>query len=157
MTTRTTESPNHCAYCGHTLGDQTTSERFGERCCSEAHAEEFVAGVRTARLGAAARSETGRDPGAVNHAGACGLPPREQRTWGDYVKRGACWAAPLLFILALPLIWSGGWAATGGSLLSVLALLACPLGMYFMMRGMMNIQRHDSPTDPKQPEGNRRA
>jgi hypothetical protein len=47
-------------------------------------------------------------------------------------------------ILAIPLIWSGGWAATGGSLLSVLALLACPLGMYFMMRGMTNMHRRDA-------------
>ena len=33
--------------------------------------------------------------------------------------------------------------ATGGSLLSVLALLACPVGMYFMMRGMVSTQHQD--------------
>jgi hypothetical protein len=157
MTTRTTESPNHCAYCGHTLGDAATSERFGERFCSEAHAEEFVAGVRTARVEAAARSETAGDPSSVSHARGCGVRSGEQRTWGDYVKRGACWGAPLLFILAVPLIWSGGWAATGGSLLSVLALLACPLGMYFMMRGMSTMQRHGGSTETKSVEDDRRA
>jgi uncharacterized membrane protein len=71
------------------------------------------------------------------------MPPAAQRTWSDYLKRGACWSAPLLLFLAIPLIWTGGWAAAGGSLLSVLALLACPLGMYFMMRGMMNMQHRD--------------
>ncbi len=49
----------------------------------------------------------------------------------------------MLLLVALPLIWSGGWAAAGGSLLSVLAVLACPVGMYFMMRGMMRMQHQD--------------
>ncbi len=66
----------------------------------------------------------------------CG-PPGGRRTWGDVLRRGACWGAPLLLLLALPLFWSGSAApVAGGSLLSVLALLACPLGMYFMMRMM---------------------
>src|SRR5687768_1977905 len=143
MTMRTTESPNHCAYCGHTLGEEAISERFGERFCSEAHAEEFVAGVRTARVEAAARSETAGAPSRPGREAMCGPRPSGQRTWANYLKRGACWGAPLLFVLAIPLIWSGGWAATGGSVLSVLALLACPLGMYFMMRGMSTMQRRE--------------
>jgi len=58
----------------------------------------------------------------------------------DYLKQGACWGAPLLLLLAIPLFWSGSaTAATGGSILSVLALLACPLGMFFMMRAMGNM------------------
>jgi hypothetical protein len=66
------------------------------------------------------------------------------------VKRAACWGAPLLMLLAIPLVWSGGWAAAGGSLLSVLALLACPLGMYFMMRAMTNMPRpRDETIRPK--------
>ena len=155
MTTRT-ESPNHCAYCGHALGGEVVSERFGERFCSETHAEEFAAGVRSARMQAAARSETPHHRPGSGPA-MCGLQSGEPRTWKDYLKRAACWGAPLLAIVALPLIWSGGWAATGGSVLSLLALLACPLGMYFMMRGMINMQRHDLPTDAKQTEENRRA
>lgn len=75
MTMRTIESPNHVAHCGHTIGDEAPSERFGERFCSEAHAEEFVAGVRTARVEAAARSETAAIPSAGSHAGFCGLRP----------------------------------------------------------------------------------
>jgi multisubunit Na+/H+ antiporter MnhG subunit len=67
------------------------------------------------------------------------------------VKRNACWGAPLLVLLAIPLFWTGGWAATGGSLLSVLALLACPLAMYFMMRAMTNMQRpSNEPAAPKE-------
>jgi hypothetical protein len=53
------------------------------------------------------------------------------------------------------LIWSGGWAATGGSLLSLLALLACPLGMYFMMRAMSTMQRHEGSTETKRIEEDR--
>ena len=39
----------YCAHCGHAVGaDAPTIQRFGERFCSEAHAEEFTAGVRAA-------------------------------------------------------------------------------------------------------------
>jgi hypothetical protein len=157
MTMTTTKSPNHCGYCGHTLGAEATSERFGERFCSEQHAEEFAAGVRSARMEAAARSETAPRDRARSHEAVCGRGTGAPLTSKHYFKRAACWGAPILALLAIPLIWSGGWAAAGGSVLSVLALVACPLGMCFMMRGMMNMQRHDSPTDPKQPERNRRA
>ena len=157
MTTRTSASPTHCAYCGHALGDQATSERFGERFCCETHAEEFAAGVRSARMAAAARTEPVPTHRAGSNATVCDLRTGASRTWKDHLKRAACWGAPLLAIVAVPLIWSGGWAATGGSVLSVLALLACPLGMYFMMRGMMNMQRRDMPTDPKPTEDNRGA
>src|SRR5439155_25390955 len=106
--------------------------RFGEQFCSEVHAEEFAAGVRNARMHAAARTDTG--------ATSCALPSAGPRSWKDYLKRGACLGAPLLLLLAIPLLWSGSaTAATGGSILSVLALLACPLGMYFMMRAMGNM------------------
>lgn len=124
----------HCAYCGQRIDAAPTIERFGEWFCSDAHAEQFVEGVRAARIEVAARRDT---------TDACGsLPPAGQRTWKDYVKRNACWGAPLLLLLAIPLFWSGGaLAAAGGSLLSLLAVLACPLGMYFMMRAMMPAHR----------------
>lgn len=139
MNTRTTGTGRHCAYCGHLVTDQTAAiERFGEQFCTESHAEEFVAGVRAARTQAAARAETPTT--------ACALAPAGQRTWKDYLKRGACWGAPLLLLLAIPLFWSGNAvAATAGSILSVLALLACPLGMYFMMRAMGNMDHGREP------------
>jgi len=133
MNEKATVTGRHCAHCGHAVTDDTPPiERFGEQFCSEAHAEEFVAGVRTARIQAAARAETS--------ASGCASSPAGQRTWRNYLKQGACWGAPLLLLLAIPLFWSGSaTAATGGSILSVLALLACPLGMFFMMRAMGNM------------------
>ena len=147
METQLPETRSHCGYCGHRLADGTAApERFGERFCSEAHAEEFVVGARTARMQAVARRES-------QEVGACALPPAGQRSWNAYLKRGLCWGAPLLLLLALPLIWSGGWASAGGSLLSVLALLACPLGMYFMMRAMTGMQRPDRRKEPERGKG----
>jgi len=127
---RMSELGQHCGYCGRTVSQDTPAiERFGERFCSENHAEEFTGSVRAARIQAATQKQN-------VHAG-CELPPAAKRTWKDYLKRGACWGAPLLLLLAVPLFWTGSAAAaTGGSILSILAFLACPLGMYFMMRGM---------------------
>jgi hypothetical protein len=124
------ETGHHCAYCGLAVNDDMPpTERFGERFCSEAHAEDFASGARAARMRVAAQS--GSAPAS------CAMAAAGQRTWKDYLKRGACWGAPLLLLLAIPLFWSGSAAAaTGGSILSALALLACPLGMYFMMRAM---------------------
>ncbi len=137
MTTRSIETATHCAYCGHPIpGDSDVLERF----CSEAHADQFVAGVRAARMETAARAEAlaSKKP---DHSGACALPPAGQRSWRDYLKQGACWGAPLLLLIAIPLFWSGGWGAAGGTLLTAIAFLACPLGMYFMMRAMMNMNQ----------------
>lgn len=127
---KATETGRHCAYCGLAVNDDMPPiDRFGERFCSEMHAEEFAAGVRAARMRAAAQS--------ASAPASCVMPAAGPRTWKDYLKRGACWGAPLLLLLAIPLFWSGSAAAaTGGSILSVLALLACPLGMFFMMRAM---------------------
>ena len=138
---RPVETGRHCAYCGHSIENAgPVIERFGERLCSEAHAEEFTVGVRAARIETAARAGSAAPK-------ACALPPAGQRTWKDSLKRSACWGAPLLLLLAIPLFWSGGAVATsGGSLLSVLALLACPLGMYFMMRAMGRMS-HGQPDD----------
>ncbi len=141
MTTKALDTQKHCAYCGRPIPDEASAP---ERFCSEAHAEEFVEGVRAARLKAAARAEPAPAQTRESPTVSCAMPPVGQRTWGDYLKRAACWGAPLLMLLAIPLIWSGGWAAAGGSLLSVLALVACPLGMYFMMRAMGGMQ-HGSP------------
>jgi len=145
MTARSIETATHCAYCGHPIGsDADAPERFGERFCSDAHADEFVAGVRGRRMAAAASADGGTSTRA-DHAGVCALPTAGQRSWRDSLKRGLCWGAPLLLLLAIPLFWSGGWGAAAGSLLTAIAFLACPLGMYFMMRTMMKMNAQTGP------------
>jgi len=136
---KTTETTRHCAYCGlAATAEVPPIVRFGERFCSEAHAEEFAAGVRNARMQAAARLETAST--------SCGVSSSTPRAWKDYLKRAAGWGAPVLLLLAIPLFWSGSAAAaTGGSILSALAFLACPLGMYFMMRAMGNMSQGGQP------------
>lgn len=61
-------------------------------------------------------------------AGSDGLEPspRNARPAWRLLKLGVCCGAPLLVLL---LLGAGAGAA-------VLALLACPLGMFFMLRGM---------------------
>ena len=134
---RATQALQHCGYCGSRVQDDTRIERFGERFCSDAHADEFVAGVRAARIQTANQMPVSM---------GCGLPTGGRQTWKDYLKRGACWGAPLLLLLAIPLFWSGGaTAAAGGSLLSLLAVLACPVAMYFMMRSMSGMDSGQTP------------
>ena len=158
MKTNFPDTSRHCAYCGHTITDEATApERFGERFCSETHAEEFVAGVRAARIEAMARADKTEVRGATKGGDPCALASPAQRGWSAHLKRSACWGAPVLLLVALPLIWSGGWVAAGGSLLSVLALLACPVGMYFMMRGMMSMRHQDSGPETTGSKENDRA
>jgi hypothetical protein len=148
METRLPPAPSHCAYCGHAVADNVAApQRFGDRFCSDEHADEFAKGARAARIDAAARRVEAGDGSATACAGA----PGGQQSWQGRLKRAACWGAPLLLLLAMPLLWTGGWAAAGGSLLSVLALLACPIGMYFMMRSMTGMQQ--VPGSPAQDAG----
>jgi hypothetical protein len=124
MKTELSRTDRHCGYCGHPVSpDSAMPERFGEVFCSGAHAEDFTAGVRAARIEAVASRERNA---------AC-AQPASHAGWRTFLGRAACWGGPLLVVLAIPLFWAGGWAAAGGSLVSVLALLACPLGMYLMM------------------------
>lgn len=136
----------YCAQCGTGITAESPSVgRFGERFCSAEHAEHFVDAVRASRATAAARRETSQ--------GACHLPIGGQPSWKDRLKRSACWGAPLLLLLAIPLMWSGSsLAAAGGSALTVLAALACPLGMYFMVRAMMPQHRGGPGDESKAPE-----
>jgi hypothetical protein len=131
----------YCGQCGAPIAvDTPTIERFGERFCAARHAEEFADAVRASRVAQAANGESSP---AICHLGSSA-----QRSWKDRLKRSACWAAPLLVLVALPLFWSGNaLAATGGSVLSLLAVLACPLAMFFMMRAMMPTQHHDARGD----------
>ena len=83
--------------------------------------------------------------------------PKKGGLW-SLLKLGACCAAPILALAILvPLLRGGttGLGALAGNLLYFAALLACPLGMYFMMRNMHRTQ-HDGggetrakPDDPK--------
>ncbi len=158
MKTNSPDTTRHCAYCGHTITDEATApERFGERFCSDAHAEEFVAGVRAARMEAMARADKTEVRDATKGGDACALASPAERGRSASLKRAACWGPPVLLLLALPLIWSGGWAAAGGSLSSVLALLACPVGMYFMMRGMTSMQHQDRGPETTRSKENDRA
>lgn len=158
METRRPGAPSHCGYCGRRVVEEVAApQRFGERFCSEGHADEFAAGVRAARIATAARREDQDARSAATDGMACAVPRAGQRGWRDSLKRAACWGAPVLLLLAIPLLWSGGWAAAGGSLLSVLALLACPLGMYFMMRGMTSMQHRPGAPKAERGKEDRRA
>ena len=69
--------------------------------------------------------------------------PRKKGLW-SLLKLGACCAAPILALAILvPFLRGGdsGLAAIGGDLLYYAALLACPLGMYLMMRNMQSMQQ----------------
>lgn len=135
----------YCAYCGHELDSiARVIDRFGDRFCSEEHAANFTAEVRDARR------ETGSNDS------------RSSRWSG--LQRGAggrpgLWVLSILLLLflAAPLFWRGGWSNVGfGSgtnvLVLVLLLIACPLGMYFMMRGMggMNDRKRNDRDDEPQ-------
>ena len=136
----TTETA-YCGQCGAPIAaDAPDIERFGERFCSTEHAGTFVDAVRASRVTHAARESA---------PAACGFTSGgDGSSWKNRLKRSACWVAPLLILVAIPLLWSGSaLAATGGSILSVLALLACPLGMFFMMRAMMPGQQRDARGD----------
>jgi multisubunit Na+/H+ antiporter MnhG subunit len=58
---------------------------------------------------------------------------------------GACCGGALLLLALIPLVagTGGAFAAVGSSLLTIAALLACPLGMYFMMRGMHRMEHRE--------------
>jgi hypothetical protein len=62
-----------------------------------------------------------------------------KRTLKGMLMMAICCAAPLLLLAAIPFLGLtfGSFAAIGSGLLSIVALLACPVGMYLMMRMMM--------------------
>ena len=85
-------------------------------------------------------STEGQQNPSVGGVGAVEGPEgsQEQKEWTlkGMLMMALCCGAPLLLILAISLFGISLVGATG-TLLPYLALLACPLGMYFMMR-MMN-------------------
>jgi hypothetical protein len=80
---------------------------------------------------------------AISANEAVGKPGASQgqmkRTLKEMLMMAACCAAPLLVLAAVPFfgLTLGSFAAIGSSLLSIVALLACPVGMYLMMRMMI--------------------
>jgi len=141
----------YCAYCGGDAADVhgLATERFGEAFCSERHAEGFVNEVRAARIQAAAlrTAEPGTTETGQPDQPAARAP--KQQGWKRYLKMGACCGLPLL---ALVFLAGGGGALLGaaGALLPLLAVLACPLGMYFMMRSMAKMEHKENPEDKRE-------
>lgn len=80
-------------------------------------------------------------PEVVNAAEASAAPPQQkQGGLKGMLMMAICCGAPLLLLLAIPFLGAafGSLAAVGTGLLTVVAVLACPVGMYLMMRMMMN-------------------
>jgi hypothetical protein len=127
----------YCSICGKDVAEPTF-ERFGEPFCSEAHAEAFVGEVRAARAALVAQRPVDDGPSAATDTGRAPQPAHGPWSPGRLVKLGACYGLP---VAALVFLAGGGGALLGGAaaLLPTLALLACPIGMFFMMRAM---QRH---------------
>ncbi len=133
----------HCPICGVEVSSSTDT-RFGEAFCSLTHAEEFVEKVQAARIQAAAALAGHSPEPEVRHPETSAGGALTQPNWKRYVKLGACVGAPLL---ALVFLAGGGGAVLGaaGTLVPILAFLACPLTMYFMMRSMSKMGDKEHP------------
>ena len=143
---RSAPASAYCAFCGIEVDSGEAAARsFGERFCTQAHAEAFAGEVRATRAAVAAEGPTGGAPGDARQT-----PRRGDGRWslGRLLKLGACCGLP---ILAVVLLAGGGGSLLGAGAVALpyLALLACPLGMFFMMRGM---QHHGSKHDQRSRE-----
>jgi hypothetical protein len=79
--------------------------------------------------------------GAVIEAPKVALE-QKKKTLKGMLMMAVCCAAPLLLLAAIPFSATfGSLAALGTGLLNIVALLACPVGMYLMMRMMMKDKR----------------
>jgi len=132
----------YCPDCGKEVLDHSL-KRFGEYFCSEAHVAEYAREVR---------ARVGKEQVAVAEKGAV-QPDGTETTAAEkgglsrLLKLGACCAAPILaLIILVPLLRGGttGLGAVAGNVLYFAALLACPLGMYFMMRSMHRTQEDET-------------
>ena len=133
----------YCARCGQPAGaGAAVIDRFGEAFCSAAHAEEFVQAVRTARVETAAAGRTAVEQPGGSPAGA--VP---QRDWKASLGKALCWGAPLLVVAFVLAGGTGACVGAAGAVLPFLAALACPLGMYFMMRAMSKTGDHGNSKD----------
>jgi len=124
------KATGYCSYCGADLdGADGFPMRFGERFCTDGHADAFVEEARAARIGSAATADRTTDAGSPGGQASSGWDLKRA------LKMGACCGLPLL---ALVFLAGGGGAllGAGAAVLPLLAVLACPLGMFFMMRAM---------------------
>lgn len=141
----------YCAFCGSDANLHGLAvERFGEVFCSDGHAEEFVKEVRAARVqGVATALSIPPSTTEVERAEGPAAGAPKQRDWKRYLKLGACCGLPLL---ALVFLVGGGGAVLGaaGGLLPLLVALACPLGMYFMMRSMTKMEQKGDTDDKRE-------
>jgi cation transport ATPase len=73
---------------------------------------------------------------------------QKKSTLKGMLMMAICCAAPLLLLAAIPFLGAafGSLAAAGSGLLSIVALLACPVGMFLMMRMMMKDKKEDQPS-----------
>jgi len=128
-----TTRAGHCAVCGGPAnGTGRVVERFGEAFCSDAHADQFTEAVRAARVQTAV-ARTDRE------ATACGGAMATSSGWKASLGRALCWGAPALVLVSVAVIaFGGGGLLVSGAaaVLPLLGALACPLGMYLMMRSM---------------------
>ncbi|MBI1727239.1 MAG: DUF2933 domain-containing protein [Candidatus Rokubacteria bacterium] len=123
----------YCGFCGIDLASEAIpSRQFGLPFCSEVHAEVFAREVRAARVAGVAAAGNGGERQSV------GAPDRAHGKRWDLkrlLKLAACWILPILAVVFL----AGDGAAllgAGAAALPVLAVLACPLAMFFLMRAM---------------------
>jgi hypothetical protein len=73
---------------------------------------------------------------AVKAAEPSKSPEEKNQGWFKRMLPAVCCGAPLLLVAAISLFGLSLGAVASG-LLSLAAVLACPLGMYFMMRMMV--------------------
>jgi len=137
-------APGYCGFCGADLDGAGVAWRFREPFCGEAHAEAFAAEVRAGRIGAAATARTMEESATAPEVDGGG-ERSAARGWDlkRTLKMAVCCGAPLLAVVLL----AGGGVAflgAGAAVLPYLALLACPLAMFFMMRAMHHDEKHQS-------------
>lgn len=92
-------------------------------------------------------------PVCGDDAAAAGAPKKDG-AW-SLLKMGVCCGGALLLVALIPLVAATGgtFAAVGSSVLSIAVVLACPLGMYFMMRGMQRMDHRGVPERAPREEG----
>jgi len=134
----------YCPICGKDAPDPSL-KRFGEHFCSEAHVAEYTRELRAKQAAeptAAAAVAVGKASTPQETGTTEGQAQQKKGGISGLLKMAGCCGGMLLLLPALGLVNLGGLAAVGGSLLSIVAVLACPIGMYFMMRGMMKPKQH---------------